>query len=128
VQDRLYFTGADPQNKPLGEFVLQRGYRRYVYGGYWAPSSGGLPNRYFLTRVESTVQKWAAGPIVLADINYAMPPGLSCAAGGAFSTPGVPYIKNITSADGAVLTFHYKKLTRPPHPAECVIDNISIED
>ncbi|MFB1484976.1 RHS repeat-associated core domain-containing protein [Corallococcus sp. RDP092CA] len=122
------------------EFVFFReGSGRYVYNSVWVDSQADAGYRhYFLSRIEDSQYAPDGGmEIPRALLEYAQPTvldggvpvDLGCPSGAAGTDPGVPYLRTITTRDGAKVHFYYTKVKGTfSGKLECVLDYISLED
>ncbi|NOK21559.1 hypothetical protein [Corallococcus carmarthensis] len=115
-----------------GYFVLHKpGEGRFFFESIWSPtgSASSPDTRYFLSRIEDT-QHAAPGGLARtrATLSYATPAGLTCPGLGAGPTAGVPFLYEVSSAEGTRLRFTYKKLpsARAEVGEECVLANVSL--
>lgn len=108
VPDRLQRTSS-------GFTLVTASGERHVYTSPWSESGATVtPSHYFLTRIESNEGK------VLAALSYALPQGLTCAAGTVAGHAGVPYLSQVTLPNGEGLRFEYEQLG-PTGGTQCVV-------
>lgn len=137
-RDRLWQDTSDggwPQ-----EFVYFReGSGRYVYDSVWVDSQLDAGYRhYFLSRIEDSQYAPDGGvEVPRALLEYAqpmtldagVPVELGCIEGAPGSDPGVPYLRTVTTRDGAKVHFYYTKVKGTADgKLVCVLSYITLED
>ncbi|RKH98181.1 RHS repeat-associated core domain-containing protein [Corallococcus sp. AB038B] len=122
------------------QFVYYReGSGRYVYDSVLVldGGTGRAPRHYFLSRIEDAEYASDGGvEVARAVLEYALPstdggtlPDPSCPGGQPGSTPGVPYLRTITTRDGAKLHFYYRSVLGTFSGKDlCVLDHVTLED
>ena len=123
---KLYWQNTGGSN---GYFIVFYPARRYVFQDIWMPPASGI-QRFFLSRIEDAQYPLSGGSTrVVAQLSYALP-NPSCPGQSAGQNPGVPYLSQVTTADGAQFTFQYRLVTtfRSSPTQECVLGSISVLD
>ncbi|HZH03143.1 MAG TPA: hypothetical protein VEY30_05115, partial [Myxococcaceae bacterium] len=120
--DMLTAWSRNRLQKTATGYVLHiEGEGRLVFNAKVLGQGSGIYNRYFLTEVYSPQN------VLKASVTYEQPSGLTCSQSPAGSTPGAPYIRNVTSGDGQRLSFQYTSILNQ-NINECVISGLSLRD
>ncbi|WP_158623879.1 RHS repeat-associated core domain-containing protein [Corallococcus llansteffanensis] len=127
--DRLVWESTGPSS---GYFVLHKpGVGRFFFEAVWSPTGSATSphTRYFLTRIEDAQHASAGGLArTRATLSYAAPGGLTCPGLGTGPSAGVPFLYEVSSAEGTRLRFSYRVLpsARAEVGQECVLAGVSL--
>jgi len=114
---KLYWQNTGGTN---GYFIVFFPSGRHVFQDVW---SAGSVRRFFLSRIEDAQYPLPGGTArVVAQLSYAVP-NPSCPGQSSGSNPGVPYLSQVTTAEGAQINFQYQLLA-----GECVLSSVSLAD
>ncbi|WP_141257525.1 MULTISPECIES: RHS repeat-associated core domain-containing protein [unclassified Myxococcus] len=112
-------AGDKLQRTAQGFVLVTSSGERHIYAAPWAEEDAPVtPSHYFLSRIEASSGK------VLADVTYALPPGLSCVQGTVAGSEGVPYLSQVTLPNGVGLRLEYVKLGSSTGYAQCVVRHL----
>ncbi|RKG91447.1 RHS repeat-associated core domain-containing protein [Corallococcus terminator] len=136
-RDRLWRDTAPDGGWPEQFVFYREGSGRYVYDAVYVQPRTNQPRHYFLSRIEDSEYAPAGtSEVPRAVLEYALPStdggtlaDPDCFTGAAGTEPGVPYLKTITTRDGAKVHFYYRQVLGTfTGKFECVLDHISLED